>query len=232
MPARKTTKTNKATAPSQSRKRIRASASATKISVPIYQIKVMLKDFKPSIWRRIQVRSDATLGELHAIIQMVMGWTNSHLHHFIVGKRPNILFIGPRDPYEGDVLSDGDDEADEDKIMIYEVLRAANSKIVYEYDFGDSWEHEVVLEKIGEAEEGVHYPRCLAGENACPPEDVGGVWGYAHFLKAIVDPRHEEHESSLEWVGGDFDPHEFNLDAVNKLLKVRKNYEWYGHGIF
>jgi hypothetical protein len=228
MPARKTTKTNKATTRKAASKKAPASASAAKLAVPIYQIKVTLKESKPSVWRRIEVRGDATLGELHAIIQMAMGWTNSHLHHFIVGKRPNLRFIGAPDPYEGDDLMD---EENEDEIVISRVLPAAKSKITYEYDFGDSWEHEVVLEQIAGAEAGADYPRCIAGENACPPEDVGGVWGYVNFLQAINNPEHNQHEEFLEWVGGEFDPEEFDLDAVNELLKNRENYELYGRGI-
>jgi hypothetical protein len=122
------------------------------------------------------------------------------------------------------------DEENEDEIAISRVLSATKTKVTYEYDFGDSWEHEVGLEKIMESESGVHYPRCVAGENACPPEDVGGVWGYTDFLQAINNPEHKEHKSFLEWVGGEFDPEEFDLDAVNELLKNRNNYELYGRG--
>ena len=102
-----------------------------------------LKDAKPTIWRTIQIRSDATLGELHAVIQMAMGWTNSHLHHFIVGKAPNLRFIGAPIPYEGDDLPD---EENEGQIVISKVLSATKPKIVYEYDFGDSWEHADIPE--------------------------------------------------------------------------------------
>jgi hypothetical protein len=228
MPARKTAKTNKATTRKAARKKAPAAASATKVVVPIYQIKVTLRDFKPFVWRRIQVRSDATLGELHALIQMSIGWSNSHLHHFIVGKRPNLRFIGFGNE-GGDFDMTG--EENENKIKISAVLPTAKTNMVYEYDFGDSWEHEVVLEKIVEAEAGVFYPRCLAGENACPPEDVGGVWGYAEFLRAINNPRHERHEELLEWIGGEFDPVAFDLDAVNKLLKNRKRYKMFGRGL-
>jgi hypothetical protein len=228
MPARKTTKTNKATTRKAASKKAPASASAATIAVPIYQIKVTLKDARPSIWRRIQVRGDATLGELHTIIQMAMGWANSHLHHFIVGKSPNLRFIGAPGPDEGDDLMD---EENENEIVIGQVLSATKSKITYEYDFGDSWEHEVALEKIVEAEAGADYPRCIEGENACPPEDVGGVWGYVDFLQAINNPEHNQHEEFLEWVGGEFDPEEFDLDAVNELFKNRENYELYGRGI-
>ncbi len=229
MPAKKSAKTSKTTARKAPRKKAAASAPAAEASGQIYQIKVTLKNSKPSIWRRIQVRSDATLGELHAILQMAMGWTNSHLHQFIVGKRPNFVFIGARGPYADDDMMD---MMNEGEIVISQVLPAARTKMVYEYDFGDSWEHELVVEKIVQAEAGVHYPRCVAGENACPPEDVGGVWGYADFLEAINDPDHEQHEDMLEWAGGEFDPQEFDLDLVNKRLKVRQNYEMYGRGLF
>jgi len=228
MPARKTTKTNKTTTRKATSKKAPAPASAAKIAVPIYEIKVTLKVAGPSIWRRIQVRSDATLGELHAVIQMAMGWNNSHQHHFIVGKPPNLRFIGAPIPYEGDDLPD---EKNEGQILISQVLSATKPKIVYEYDFGDSWEHEVVLEKILDAGARANYPRCIAGENACPPEDVGGVWGYVNFLQAINNPEHNQREEFLEWVGGAFDPEEFDLDAVNKLLRIRENFEMNGRGI-
>ncbi|HEV2669076.1 MAG TPA: plasmid pRiA4b ORF-3 family protein [Blastocatellia bacterium] len=228
MPARKTTKTNKATTRKAASKKAPALTSAPKIAVPIYQIKVTLKESRPSIWRRIQVRSDATLGELHAIIQMVMGWSNSHLHHFIVGKSPNLRFIGAPSRNEGD---DFMDEKNEDEIVISKVLSASKTKIVYEYDFGDSWEHEVVLEKILDADARAYHPRCIEGENACPPEDVGGVWGYVNFLQAINNPEHNQHEEFLDWVGGEFNPEEFDLRAVNELLKNRENFELYGRGI-
>lgn len=228
MPTRKTAKPSKPAARKAPSKKTSASTPAAETPGQIYQIKVTLKDFKPSIWRRIQVRGDATLGELHAIIQMAMGWSNSHLHQFIIGQRPRFVRIGPLEPDIDDELTD----EDEDKVVISEVLPASKTKMVYEYDFGDSWEHEVVLEKIAQAEAGVYYPRCIAGENACPPEDVGGVWGYADFLEAINDPDHEQHEDMLDWVGGEFDPQEFDLDLVNKQLKVRQNYQLYGRGLF
>jgi len=228
MPARKTAKTNKTTTRKAAIKKATGATPAAKIAAPIYQIKVTLKDSKLPIWRRIEVRSDATLGELHAVIQMAMGWTNSHQHHFIVGKPPNLRFIGAPIPYEGD---DPPNEKNEGQIVISQVLSATKTKIVYEYDFGDSWEHEVVLEKIVGAEARAHYPRCVAGENACPPEDVGGVWGYLDFLQAINNPEHNQHEEFLEWVGGAFDPEKFDLDAANELLKNRENYELNGRGL-
>src|SRR5499426_3317058 len=228
MPARKTAKTNKTTTRKAASKKAKVVTPAEKNAASIYQIKVTLKDSKLPIWRRIEVRSDATLGELHAVIQMAMGWTNSHQHHFIVGKSPNLRFIGAPIPYEGDDLPD---EKNEGQIAISQVLSATKTKIVYEYDFGDSWEHEVFLEKIVGAEARADYPRCVAGENACSPEDVGGVWGYVDFLQALNNPEHNQREEFLEWVGGEFDPEKFDLDAVNELLKNRENYELYGRGI-
>jgi hypothetical protein len=228
MPARKIAKTNKVSTRKAASKKTPAPATAAMIAAPVCQIKVTLKNPKLPIWRRIEVRGDATLGELHAVIQMAMGWTNSHLHHFIVGKPPNLRFIGAPDPHEGDDLMG---EENEDQITLGQVLSAAKTKITYEYDFGDSWEHEVVLEKIVEADAGTHYPQCVAGENACPPEDVGGVWGYVDFLQAINNPEHNQHEEFLEWVGGEFDPEKFDLDAVNERLKNRENYQLYGRGI-
>jgi hypothetical protein len=92
-------------------------------------------------------------------------------------------------------------------------------KFVYEYDFGDSWEHAIVVEKIVPPEAGVKYPRCLKGKRACPPEDVGGIWGYANFLEAIHDPNHEEHDSYLAWISGAFDPEALDLDEINQALR-------------
>ncbi len=146
------------------------------------------------------------------------------MHQFVIGKRPNFRFIGS--PNRAD-----DEVENEDEVAIEQALPKAKSKMVYEYDFGDGWEHEVVVEKIVGAEEKVSYPRCVAGENACPPDDVGGVWGYAEFLEAINDPDHDRHDEFTDWIGGDFDPQEFDLDVVNKRLRVRRNYVLYGRGL-
>jgi hypothetical protein len=89
----------------------------------------------------------------------------------------------------------------------------------YTYDFGDNWEHTIQIEKVVDAEPGIRYPRCIDGKRACPPEDCGGAWGYGDFLKAIQDPKHSEHEEMTEWIGGEFDPEEFDLAAVNNGLR-------------
>ena len=181
----------------------------------IYQIKVTLKHSKPPIWRRIQVRGDTRLDKLHHILQTVMGWWDAHLHQFIVGGRGHIYYGEPNP----DFADWGMDMQDETKVRLYQLAAGEKFRFVYEYDFGDGWEHDLLVEKILPPEEGVAYPRCLKGKRACPPEDVGGVWGYGYFLEAIHDPDHPEHEEFLEWIGGDFDPEAFDLAEVNEALQ-------------
>ena len=145
----------------------------------IYQFKVTLKESDPPIWRRFQV-PDLTLGELHDVLQVVMGWDDSHMHQFIVNGK-----------YYGQSESDDLDleVEDEDGILLSQIFTGKKKpRIVYEYDFGDSWQHEITLEKTLEPEPKVKYPRCVEGARACPPEDCGGAWGYADFLEAIRTP--------------------------------------------
>jgi hypothetical protein len=179
----------------------------------IYQIKVTLRDSKPPIWRRIQVRSDTRLDQMHAILQEVMGWDDYHLHQFIIFGD----YYGEPDP-DFDFI----EMKDQRKYKLSDFLAETGVQFVYEYDFGDSWEHILLLEKILSAEIDVQYPVCLKGKRACPPEDVGGIWGYEEFLEAIADPEHEKHEEYLEWIGGDFDPEEFDLEEVNEGLRYLK----------
>jgi hypothetical protein len=179
----------------------------------IYQIKVTLRDSKPPIWRLIQVRGDTRLDQMHAILQEVMGWDSYHLHQFIIFGD---YYGEPHDDF------DNIDMKDHRKYKLSDFLTEAGVKFVYEYDFGDSWEHILLLEKILSAEKDTQYPVCLKGKRACPPEDVGGIWGYENFLEAIADPEHEEHEDYLEWIGDDFDPEEFDLEEINQGLKYLK----------
>ncbi len=179
-------------------------------SLQIYQLKISLRYIRPAIWRRVQVPSDITLAKLHLIIQVAMGWYDSHLHQFIVaGKYYGVP--SSDDPFDLDVK-------DERKTRLKQVLSKSKQKIVYEYDFGDGWEHEILLEKILEPERNVRYPRCIGGARACPPEDCGGTGGYENFLAAIRDPKHKEHDEYLDWIGGEFDPEEFDLKVVNSAL--------------
>ncbi len=180
-------------------------------SQEIYQLKISLRYTRPPIWRRIQVSGDVTLAKLHEIIQVAMGWYDSHLHQFIVGK----TYYGV--PSKDDFL--GVDLKDEKKARLSQVLSSPKRKIVYEYDFGDGWEHGILLEKILSPEAGVRYPRCIGGARACPPEDCGGTGGYENFLAAIRDPDHEEHDEYLDWIGGEFDPEEFDVDEFDAALR-------------
>ena len=175
----------------------------------IYQLKVTLKHSKPPIWRRIQVKGDTTLYKLHQIIQIAMGWTNSHLHQFIAD---GVYYGEPHPDFGFEVVS-------ERRVRLNHIISDVKDKFIYEYDFGDGWEHEIVVEKILEPEPKVRYPRCIKGKRNCPPEDVGGVWGYDDFLEAIQKEDHPEHEEYLEWIGGSFDPEEFDCEVVNEELK-------------
>jgi hypothetical protein len=180
----------------------------------IYQFKITLQDTRPPIWRRIQVK-DCTLDKLHERIQTAMGWTNSHLNHF----RINDTRFG--DPL---LLAETFLELcyqDSTTTKIHEILPRNGTRFgfEYEYDFGDSWTHEVLFEGCLQAEPDCRYPLCLEGERACPPEDVGGTWGYRDFLEALADPDHEEHERFLEWVGGTFDPEAFDPTKATKRMR-------------
>jgi hypothetical protein len=180
----------------------------------IYQLKVTLDDSKPPIWRRILVPDDITLFDLHEILQRVMGWKNYHLHQFILAGQ---YYGDPEDDEMGNLGT-----VNEKRYHLNQLGLREKAKFSYEYDFGDSWAHTLLVEKILSAEVGVRYPVCVAGKRACPPEDCGGIWGYADFLETITDPNHEDHDQMLEWAGGDFDPEEFNLDAVNATLEAYK----------
>jgi Plasmid pRiA4b ORF-3-like protein len=178
----------------------------------VYQIKVTLKGSQPPIWRRIQVTSVTTLAQLHRILQCVMGWEGYHLYRFVAG---GIECGDPR------MLEEMEGE-DARKVTLATLVWGEKCKFLYEYDFGDSWEHELLVEKMLPVEVGKRYPICLTGKRACPPEDCGGIWGYTGFLEAIHDPQHPEHEEMLEWVGGEFDPEAFDLDEVNTVLQSLK----------
>lgn len=180
---------------------------------PIYQMKITLRDSKPPIWRRLQVAADTSLEKLHIILQIAFGWTDSHLHQFIVeGQYYSLPEFGLGE-YGHEVLN-------EKRVKLGRLRLELKRKFYYEYDFGDSWYHEIVVEKILEVEAGVKYPRCIVGKRACPPEDCGGIWGYERLLEVISDPSDPEHESMMKWLGGPFDPEHFNAEEVNKELRV------------
>jgi hypothetical protein len=188
--------------------------TATKAGVPLYHLKVVLNGTKPLIWRRLQVPGNANLGWLHAAIQVAMGWTNSHLHQFRIGGQvcsdPAFQLGEPED--DPPVL-------DETKTILMKVAPRARAVVGYEYDFGDSWEHQITVEKILRPDfAAATTALCLDGARACPPEDCGGAWGYANLLKVIKNPKHEEHDSMMEWLGAGFDPEAFDAAEANTYL--------------
>jgi hypothetical protein len=180
----------------------------------LYQFKITLHDTQPPIWRRIQVK-DCTLDKLHDHLQTAMGWTNSHLHHFKIGEQ---LYGAPMLLEESFAEMNYEDST---STKLSQILPNTGQRFrfEYEYDFGDSWEHEVLFEGCVRAEQGQGCPLCLEGARACPPEDVGGTWGYRGFLEALADPGHEEHEEYLRWVGGRFDPEAFDSLKATKQMK-------------
>jgi len=183
----------------------------TQKSTFIYQIKVTLNDIHPPIWRRIQVPGNYSLFKFHNVLQSVMGWDNYHLHHFMID---NEFYGDPADDEFGDLGT-----RNEKNFTLNKTIPGSGFKFIYEYDFGDSWEHSLLVEKILPAEKGVHYPICIKGKRACPPEDVGGAWGYESFLEALRDPKNPEHDEYLEWIGGEFDPEAFDLEEINQALQ-------------
>jgi hypothetical protein len=178
----------------------------------VYRLKVTLGGSDRPIWRRLLVFGDTTLGDLHWILQLSMGWTHSHLHLFEIGEARY------SDP-SFDLDEAPDEFRDEFRVRLDRVVGGEGARFLYEYDFGDSWRHEIEIEKILPATEGETYPKLVAGERACPPEDCGGVGGYANFLEEIRDENHPEHERSLQWAGGYFDPERFDVEGVNWLLR-------------
>lgn len=180
----------------------------------VYQFKITLLGAKPPIWRRIQVR-DCTFDKLHEHIQTAMGWTNSHLHHFRLGEQ---LYGDPQ------LMAENFEEMgyeDTTKTMLSDLVPKTGKRFsfIYEYDFGDGWEHEVLFEGRPSVDPKAKYPVCLEGARACPPDDCGGVWGYADFLKAIHNKNHEQHDEMLEWTGGRFDSEDFVPAATTKAMK-------------
>ncbi len=175
-----------------------------------YLLKIQLLEIEPAIWRRFVVPGSITLDRLHDVIQIVMGWTDSHLHEFTIGKKRYTEYP----EFQEDGLACG-------RYRLVNLIKRKGRTFGYIYDFGDFWKHELLIEESRYFDPRLRTPIvCLDGARACPPEDVGGVSGYFEFCKALKDPKHEEHESYMEWSGGDFDSERFDVDSVNwELMK-------------
>jgi hypothetical protein len=184
----------------------------TGIPQEIYQLKVTLLGTRPPIWRRLLVPAALTLEQLHDVLQLAMGWQNSHLHDFQIGRKT----FGAPDPFGS--FAGIPTTANENAARLFNVLGKAGAKAMYNYDFGDSWQHGITVEKVLPPEPGRAYPVCIDGERHCPPEDCGGVPGFYSLLETIGDPENDEYEEIMEWLDGDFDPEAFSVDEVNHRL--------------
>jgi hypothetical protein len=153
-----------------------------------------------------------SLGELHSVIQTVFGWTGSHLHEFEIGAK---RYGEPEELDDPDIVAEG-------RVSLAAVLGKRTKRFLYTYDFGDDWRHEIVVEKVEPAGPGEDRAVCVAGKRQGPPEDCGGPWGYVDFLEAIGDPQHARHEELADWIGGEFDPEAFELEAINRNLAALK----------
>jgi hypothetical protein len=186
-------------------------------SQDIYQIKVTLLGTKPPIWRRLLVPSTLTLARLHDVLQTAMGWAGGHMHEFRTADR----HFGIPDPED---RSMGMQVENERTIRLSSVLRRAGAKLIYTYDFGDNWEHAVVLEKLLPAQLSLdlEYPICIDGKLACPPDDCGGIPGYYELIEALADPEHDRHEEISESISDGFDPQAFSVENVNRMLSPKR----------
>lgn len=156
--------------------------------------------------------SNINLASFHVVLQIVMGWSDSHLHQFISGST---MYGIPDDESGGDF---GFEINNENEYNLSQLLRKEKDSLIYEYDFGDGWEHKIILEKVLPHDTSLDVPRCIKGKRACPPEDCGGIWGYQDLIEMINDTSHPEHEEMLEWLGGDFDPEYFDVNETNAIL--------------
>jgi len=192
--------------------------SPGKKSFGLYQLEIVLDGTKPPVRRRLLVRGDAGLGLLHAVFQVAMGWTNSHLHHFIIGRERYTDLTTIEEPNFGPFS-----DHDEAKTTLAEAVPREKTRFLYEYDFGDSWEHLVTVERIVWRDESFDgLAQCLEGSRACPPDDCGGIGGYADLLEIIKNPKHKEFKSMMEWLGRKFDPEAFDVGKINTYLQKLK----------
>jgi len=187
--------------------------------VVTFTVRVDLARATPPIWRRLELRSDLTLDQVHDILQRAMGWTDSHLHHFqtvTFGDLSVLPFLTPFDE-EDEPGIEGIQEA---TVRLDQVLAAPGDRLFYEYDFGDSWEHVIRLEAVSPREESAPAARCVTGRRACPPEDVGGIWTYNELVAALEGraPLDEDLAATAAWLPEDFDPADFDVDEVNEVL--------------
>ena len=179
---------------------------------PVARVRIELQSVRPTVWRRVDVAVSYTLAELHDVIQVTMGWRNFHLHEFTIG---GVNFAAPdpdRDPGGGKI-------GDATSVALKTVIESSFRRFDYLYDFGDGWEHEVIVEDVRDGEAGIGYPAFVEGARCCPPENVGGPLGFKRFLEAVLDPAHEEHREMIEWYGKAYDPADIDEALVRTRLE-------------
>ena len=178
---------------------------------PIARMRIELQDIEPKVWRRVDVPLSSTLAALHEIIQVTMGWHDAHLFEFRIGDR---IYGGP----------DSDEEMYDRRVYqarstrLQSLVARGVGRFLYIYDFGDSWQHDIVIEEVRNGEADIDYPVFIDGARRCPPEDVGGPPGFMDFLEAALNPAHAEHRRMIEWYGGPFDPRDFNDKRVQRIM--------------
>ena len=182
------------------------------MTATLHRLKVTLRSVKPPIWRRIEVASDVSLAELSGLVEAAMGWMGGHLHAF---EADGIIYERPVP--DGWSFRRTEDEA---KHRLGTVLGKVGAKMRWDYDFGDGWQHNVVVEAIEPLDPAVEYPRCIAGRRACPPEDCGGPWGFEEILEAIADHAHPRHDELAEWLPLGYDPAEFDADQATEDMRA------------
>ena len=182
------------------------------IQPPVYILKITLEESTPPVFRQVKVRSNVSLDILHQIIQESMGWHDCHPHQYILAQK----YYGTPDPlydeFDMEMLNERD-------FTLGQLAPKKGSKLKYEYDFGDSWIHLIKVVQVIADDPGFTHPECLSGENACPPEDVGGVWGYAEVQETLKNPKHKDYKDLRKWVGPQFAPSAFDLEKTNAALK-------------
>ena len=180
----------------------------------IYQLKLSIKGISPKIWRRIQVPENYTFLDLHKTIQAVMNWDDYHLHEFEV-QNPKTGELDKIGKADNDCETFCEPLVPENKAKLSKYFTPENKFALYRYDFGDKWEIKVRLEETLSKKQGVKYPVCTAGKRAAAPEDIGGILGYEEMLEILKDPKHEEYEQTIAWLGKDFDPEYFNPKDIS-----------------
>lgn len=185
-------------------------------TLPVIQLKITLCGTNPAVWRRILIPESITFSDLHHVIQISMGWTNSHYFEFTVGDYE----IG----YLNEKFDQSESLADANRVTADTLLTKKGMQFAYLYDFGDHWEHTVEVEKFMPGDTGQVYPVCLEGSLNCPPEDCGGIPGYYNLLEILKDKKHPEYSEMKTWVGRGYNPEKFDLEKINKMLPKFKKY--------